>query len=120
MKHIRQILIIIIISFIGELLNYFIPLPIPANIYGMVILFILLCSGIVKIEHIKETGDFLLDIMPMLFIPSAVGIMSSFDMLRSIWLKIIIITIVTTVLVMSITGIVTQIIITRHKRKNKK
>ena len=86
----------------------------------MVILFILLCLGIVKIEHIKETGDFLLDIMPMLFIPSAVGIMSSFDMLRSILLEIIIITIATTALVIAITGIVTQKIISHHKRNNKK
>lgn len=120
MRYIRQVLIIIIISFIGELLNYYIPLPVPANIYGMVILFILLCLRIVKIEHIKETGDFLLDIMPMLFIPSAVGIMSTFDMLSSIWLEIIIITIVTTTLVMGITGIVTQKIISYQKRKNKK
>ena len=120
MRYIRQVLIIILISFIGELLNYYIPLPIPANIYGMVILFILLCLGIVKIEHIKETGNFLLDIMPMLFIPSAVGIMSSFNMLRSIWLEIIIITIATTALVIAVTGIVTQKIISHHKRKNKK
>lgn len=115
MKYIRQMLIII--SFVGELINYYIPLPVPANIYGMIILFILLCLGIVKIEQIKETGKFLLDIMPMLFIPSAVGIMSTFDLLSSIWLEIII-TIVTTTLVMGITGIVTQRIISHQKRKN--
>lgn len=118
MKYIRQMLIII--SFVGEPINYYIPLPVPANIYGMIILFILLCLGIVKIEQIKETGKFLLDIMPMLFIPSAVGIMSTFDLLSSIWLEIIIIiiTIVTTTLVMGITGIVTQRIISHQKRKN--
>ena len=100
--------------------DYYIPLPIPSNIYGMVILFILLCLGIIKIEHIKETGKFLLDIMPMLFIPSAVGIMSTFDMPDSIWLELIIITIVMTTLVMGVTGIVTQKIISLQKRNNKK
>jgi holin-like protein len=111
MKYINQVLIILLISFIGELLNYFIPLPIPGSIYGMILLFILLCIGVVKLHQIREVGNFLIDIMPMLFIPSAVGIMVQFDQLESIWIEVIVITIVTTVIVMAVTGLTTQAII---------
>lgn len=116
MKYFQQILIIILISFLGELLNYTIPLPIPANIYGFILMFILLCSGIVKVDQIKEAGKFLLDIMPMLFIPSAVGIMSNFEILSEIWIEIIVITLITTVLVMVVSGRVTQYFLLRKKR----
>lgn len=88
MKYINQVLIILLISFIGELLNYFIPLPIPGSIYGMILLFILLCTGLVKLHQIREVGNFLIDIMPMLFIPSAVGIMAQFEQLKSIWIEV--------------------------------
>ena len=117
MKYINQVLIILLISFIGELLNYFIPLPIPGSIYGMVLLFILLCTGVVKLHQIREVGNFLIDIMPMLFIPSAVGIMAQFDQLKSIWIEVIVITIVTTVIVMAVTGLTAQAIIRIKKRK---
>ena len=118
MKYLIQLLIILVVSCIGELLNYFIPLPIPGSIYGMILLFVLLCCGVVKLSQIEETGKFLIDIMPILFVPSAVGIISQIEQLKSIWIQIIIITIVTTFIVMGITGLVTQLII-RKKRGNK-
>lgn len=120
MKYIKQISIIITISFVGELLNYFIPLSIPGSIYGMILLFILLCSGVIKLHQIEETGKFLIDIMPILFVPSAVGIMSQFDQLKSIWIEIIVITIVTTFIVMGVTGLTTQAIIRIKKRRKGK
>ena len=117
MNYIKQILIILTISFVGELLNFFIPLPIPGSIYGMVLLFVLLCTGVVKLHQIKDTSAFLIDIMPMLFIPSAVGIMAELDQLTDIWVEVIIITIVTSVLVMAVTGLTTQALIRLKRRK---
>lgn len=72
MKYIRQFLIILAISFIGELLKYVLPLPIPASIYGMAILFVCLMTGWIKLEAVKETGKFLIEIMPLMFIPAGV------------------------------------------------
>ncbi|MBQ2886721.1 MAG: CidA/LrgA family protein [Alphaproteobacteria bacterium] len=115
MKYLKQLLIILLISCIGELLNYLINLPIPGSIYGMIILFILLCLGVVKIHHIKEVSKFLIDIMPVLFIPYAVGIIEQFDYLKGSWIQIIIITIVSTIITMVVTGIVSQTII-KHMR----
>lgn len=117
MKYIKQLLTILLISFIGELLNYLIPLTIPGSIYGMILMFLLLCLGVVKLHHIREVSKFLIDIMPMLFIPSAVGIIAQADKLKSIWFQVIIITIATTVITMVVTGLMSQLIIQAKKRK---
>ena len=96
MKYLKQFAIIIVISFVGEILNNIIPLPIPASVYGFVILFICLVTGIIKLEAVKETGKFLVEIMPIMFIPAAVGLLDSFDVLKPILLEVSIILVVTT------------------------
>lgn len=116
MKYILQFEIIIAISLIGELLNRIIPLPIPASIYGMVILFTALCTGLIKLSAVRETGKFLIYIMPMMFIPATVGLLDSWSVMQEFLTAIIVISLVSTVLVMVFTGHVTQYII---KLKNK-
>ena len=76
MKYLKQFLIILVISFIGEVLKALLPLPVPASIYGMVILFVCLVTGVIRLDAVKETGRFLIEIMPVMFIPAGVGLMS--------------------------------------------
>ena len=109
MKYIRQFLIIIAISFIGELLNTYIPLPIPASIYGIVILFLALCFHIIKLEDVEETGMFLTSVMGIMFIPAAVGISESWDMISQSLLQYGLLIFLTTIIVMGVTGVVTQL-----------
>ena len=116
MKYVRQFLLILAISFIGELLKYVLPLPIPASIYGMAILFAGLMTGLIKLEAVKDTGKFLIEIMPLMFIPAGVGLICSWDVLRPILIPIAVITVVTTVVVMASAGRVTQWVIRREKR----
>ena len=97
MKYLKQFLIILIISFIGEILKEILPLPIPASIYGMVILFVCLLTKVIKLEDVRETGKFLIEIMPVMFIPAGVGLMSSWNVLRPLILPVGIITVVTVV-----------------------
>ena len=75
MKYLKQFGIILAISFIGEILNAVLPLPIPAGIYGIVLLFILLETKVVKLEAVRETGNLLIDIMPVMLVPPAVELM---------------------------------------------
>lgn len=119
MKYILQFEIIIAISLIGELLNRLIPLPIPASIYGMVILFTALCTGLIKLSAVKETGKFLIYIMPMMFIPATVGLLESWSIMQNFLIAIIVISLVSTVIVMALTGRITQFII-NVKNKEKK
>jgi lrgA family protein len=117
MKFISQFIIIIAFTFIGELLHFFIPLPIPASIYGIVLLFICLMMKWIKVAEIRETSTFLIAIMPVMFIPAAVGLIDSWAAIRSHILQYAIVTIVSTFAVMGTAGRVTQRLVRSNKKK---
>ena len=77
MKYLRQLLMILIFSFIGEVLHAVIPIQMPASIYGLVLLFIALMTGLVKLPQVHEAARFLIEIMPLMFIPAGVGLIDS-------------------------------------------
>ena len=118
MKYLRQLLLILSISFAGEVLKYFLPFPIPASIYGMVILFIGLLTGRIRLEAVKETGKFLIEIMPVMFIPAGVGLMASWGTLKPVLLPVSIITVAVLVIVMAVTGRISQRLIRRERGKH--
>ena len=108
MKYARQFAIILVISMIGEILNRIVPLPIPASIYGLILMFAALRAGIIKLNAVKETGYFLIEIMPVMFIPAAVGLLETWGLLRQVWLPFCVITLLSTIAVMAVAGHVTQ------------
>ena len=115
MKYLKQFLIILVISYAGELLKYVLPLPIPASIYGMVILLVGLLTGLIALDAVKDVGKLLIEIMPVMFIPAGVGLMSSWGTLKPLLLPVSIITVVTIVTVMAATGKVSQWVIRKGK-----
>lgn len=117
MKYLKQFLIILAISFIGEILKYIVPLPIPASIYGMVIMFICLQTKILKLDDVKSAGKFLIEIMPVMFIPAGVGLMSSWGTLKPVLVPVSVITVVVIITVMLASGWVSQLIIRRDRKK---
>ena len=117
MKYLRQFMIILLVSFVGELLKYVILLPVPASIYGLVILFILLETGILKLDAVKETAVFLIEIMPLMFIPAGVGLMESWGDLNSMLVEVVVIILVSTVLVMGVSGKVTELVLKRSANR---
>lgn len=108
MKYLRQLLIILNFSFAGEVLHYLVPIQIPASIYGLVLLFIGLMTGLIQLSQVQETAKFLIEIMPMMFIPAGVGLLESWGVLKPILVPVILILVVSTVLVMGVSGLVTQ------------
>lgn len=117
MKYVKEIVIIFGITMVGELLNKRIPLPVPAGVYGLFILLALLCSGKLKVSDVSATGNLLLDLMPLMFIPAAVGLLEKFEMIREILLPILVITVLSTFIVMTITGKVTEFVLHRQKKE---
>ena len=79
MKYIKQFAIIMLISLIGEGLYNLIPLPIPASIYGVVIMFFCLETKIIPLGAVRETGKFLVGAMQIMFIPATVGLIDTWD-----------------------------------------
>jgi len=119
-KLLRQFLVIMAVSFVGEILHAVLPLPIPASIYGLVLMLALLMTGALKLDTVEDAGKFMIEIMPVMFIPAGVGLMSSFSVLRPVLVPVCVITLVTVVTVMVVTGRCSQWIIRREKRKEEK
>ncbi len=115
MKYLKQFLIILLISLLGEFLKAIIPFPVPASIYGMIILFVCLLTKLIKLEDVKDAGKFLIEIMPVMFIPAGVGLVTSWGVLQPILVPVSIITVVTIFTVMAATGLVSQMMIKKDK-----
>ncbi len=120
MKYLKQVSILFTFTFISEILNRIIPLPIPASIYGLVFLFLCLEFKIIKIDQIKDTADFLLAILPIMFVPSSVGFIKALPLMKKYGIQFLIIGVSTTFLVMIVSGLITQLILRIKKRFNKK
>ena len=114
LRYLRQFLVILAFSFAGEALRALLPLPIPASVYGLALLLVCLCLGLVKVEQVKSAADFLLEIMPVLFIPSVVGLMDLWDVLRSVLLPAVVIAVASTFVVLAVTGYTAQWMLRRR------
>lgn len=118
MKYIKQLMIILFITFLGEILHFVLPFPVPASIYGMVLLFLALELKIIRLSDVRETGKFLIEIMPIMFIPAGVGVLDAWGILKPHLIPIVIIMVVSTIVVMGASGKVTEAVI--HQDKDKK
>ena len=118
MKFLRQFMIILLLSFLGEVLKMFIPLPIPASVYGLVLMLLCLVTGILKTSQVKEAAFFLIEIMPVMFIPAAAGLIDSWKVLQPLLLPTLVITVVITIFVMVVTGKIAQMIAQKRGIKN--
>ena len=120
MKYIFQLAIIFGISFVGELLNVLLPLPVPASVYGLIILFLLLCTKIVKLEQVETVSEYMMAIMPLFFIEPTVGIMNSYGLVKGNILALFIACFLSFVSVIAVTGLVSQAIIRLKRKKEEK
>ena len=108
MKYLKQLLIILAFSLLGECLSQWIPLPIPGGIYGFLLLFLALCTGLLKEKHIDTTADFLIALMPVFFVSPAVNLLASFDLIAQNLVPIVTIMVVSTFCVFAAAGLVTK------------
>lgn len=104
------------VSFVGEILHAVLPLPIPASIYGLVLMLALLMTGALKLDAVEDAGKFMIEIMPVMFIPAGVGLMESWGELKAVLVPVLVITLVSTIVVMIVSGRVTQAVIRLEKK----
>lgn len=118
MKYFYQFSVILGVSLLGELLRASLPFPFPASIYGLVLMLLFLKTGLIKLEQVKETADFLVETMPVMFIPPAVGLLTVLDEMKTMLVPLVVIAILTTIFVMAVTGCTAELIL-KKKRGNK-
>ena len=116
MRYLFQSGRILVFCFAGEVLHAVLPLPVPASVYGLLLLLLALCSGIVRPEQVRETGLFLTGIFPLLFVPAAAGVMELWAELGVMLLPAVIAIVPVTVLVFAAAGRTTQALIHRKEK----
>lgn len=120
MKLLREMLLVLAIYFVGEFLSKGLHLPLPGNILGMIILLILLCTKVVKVEHVDNVSTFLLDHLAFLFIPAGVGVLNAMNVLDGHIIQLLIIVVTSTMVIMAVTGTIVQTVMKlMDKKKNK-
>ena len=108
MKYLSQFCIIMGFTLAGEALQRLLPLPIPASVWGLALLFLALCFGIVKPDQVKQASSFLISIMAVLFVAPAVGIAENWSAISSRLLSISLLLASSTFLTFGISGKLTQ------------
>ena len=114
MKYIKQLLIILIFSLAGELLHLLLPMPIPASVYGLILLFLALCTKLVRLDQIESDSQVLIDIMPILFVAPAVNLLDSWALIAPDLAPICIIVVLSTLVTFFISGALTQWLLRKH------
>lgn len=118
MKYLKQTLILIAITFAAEIIKFLVPLPVPASIYGLVLLFALLKSGVLKLEQVETVGNLLLELMPLLLVSPSVSFLTAMDSIRPMLLPVLMMGFLGTMAVMAVTGRVAQWMIRREARRH--
>ena len=121
MKIIKQIGIIFTVCWVSLVIEKILPFAFPASVIGMILLLICLMTGILKMEHIQEKADLLLENMAFFFIPAGVSIINYFDVLKNSVIQLIVICVVSTVVTFAVTAYtVTFTIRLMNRRKEEK
>ena len=117
MKLIREVLWIIFFTFVGEILNASLPLPVPAGVYGLILMLIFLMRGIIRLDEVEQAGNFLLETMSSMFLPAAVGTMTVSKLLLPVLFPYMVIILFSTFLVMAVTGLSAEFILRKTESK---
>lgn len=117
MKYVKQASIILSVCLVAELMEYLIPLPIAASVYGLVLMLLALVLKLIPLGAVEDVADFLVEIMPILFIPPTVGIMASWEAMKQMLVPLVVISVVSTLLIMGVTGKVSQALLRKGKKQ---
>lgn len=116
MRYVKQFGIILGFSFLGEVLHWLIPLPVPTSIWGMALMLGALRLKLLKTEQVSEAGDFLVKIMPVLFVAPTVKLMDCWRLITPDLFRILAVIVSSTVVTFLVSGWVTQWIMDRREK----
>ncbi|GHS93491.1 murein hydrolase regulator LrgA [Planctomycetales bacterium] len=115
MKIYREIFIILLFSFLGEVASKLSGLPVPGSVIGMLLLFLALCRGVVRVEQVEAVGKFLVENLTILFVPAGIGVMLHFDLIAETWWILLLILGVTAALCQVAVGLTVQFVKRRYE-----
>lgn len=110
MKLIKQFAIIFSIYSISDIFCKSLKLAIPGNVIGMLLLFVLLMTGIIKENHIDKASDILISNMSLLFVPATLAIMEEYKYIKEEIIPFIIVCVFMVIVIMVSTGLTAQVL----------
>jgi holin-like protein len=119
MKLLRELLIILVIYFAGEILSELTNITVPGSIIGMILLLILLCTKVVKLEMVDTVAKFFLEHLAFFFVPAGVGLLTSLNVIKDSWIRLVIVCILTTIITIGVTALVVDFM-TKERDENTK
>lgn len=106
-----HIIILYIFSLVGTWIKDLFNLSVPGSVVGLLLLFILLMINVIKLEWIEDGAQFLISNLVFFFIPATVGVMNYFDLFKGKGILLILVVLISTILVMGISGLVSQYLV---------
>ena len=119
MKILKQSAIIAAVCAAAELIKYLLPLPIPASVYGLLLMLAALLTGGIRPEQIETTADFLITIMPVLFVAPTIALVARLGRLASLAVPLLLVATIGTVLVIGLSGKAAQAVGKREEKKRR-
>ena len=104
MKILTQIAILFALCWLSQLVEAAFPFDFPASVIGMVLLYLLLCLRVLRVDHIREKSDFLLSNLSFFFLPAGVSILNYVDVLRSTAVRLVLVCLISTVVTFGVTA----------------
>jgi holin-like protein len=119
-NYIFQLMIIFGVSLAGEIIHALLPLPVPASVYGLVLLFILLVTKAVRLEQVEKVSEYMMAVMPLFFIEPTVGVMESYGLVKGKIAVLFLLSFLSFMAVLAVTGLSAQTVIRLKKKGDTK
>ncbi|MDR4434966.1 antiholin-like murein hydrolase modulator LrgA [Bacillus tequilensis] len=113
-----QAFIFAVIMLVSNMIAAIVPIPIPASVVGLVLLFLLLCLKVIKLEQVETLGTSLTSLIGFLFVPSGISVMNSLGVMQQYGLQIVLVILLATIILLGATGLFSQLILSlsgKHK-----
>lgn len=112
---VKELMIILAIYALAEALSYLLETQFPGSVIGMLLLLAALHLKWIKVDDIRYVSSFLLGYMPLFFIPAGVSVMASYTLMEGFYLPVIVLTLVSTMIVMAVTGRLVQYLVQKER-----
>ena len=119
MRLLLQLALIFAVCFIGDFLHRVCGVPLPGNILAMLILFLLLCTKLVKVDQIAEMSNFFLKRLPFFFLPPTIGILAVYGVLKGNLILFFLLSVLATIVTLAVSGKVTDIMVNVQEKRKK-
>lgn len=120
MKILKQAAVIFGICLLGQMAAELIPVPFPGSVMSMVFLFVVFVLHLIKPHTLSDVTGFLLENMAFFFIPSGVGIITQYDLIKNSVVQILIICVVSTVVTFAATAYTVKLVMVIQSRVRRK